>query len=65
MSKEKVLMRCSFCEKSQSEVRKLVAGNNGYICDECITLCNEVIKDDVAPATSSNKLPTPREIFHH
>jgi len=65
MSKEKVLMRCSFCEKSQSEVRKLVAGNNGYICDECITLCNEVIKDDVVPATSSNKLPTPREIFHH
>jgi ATP-dependent Clp protease ATP-binding subunit ClpX len=65
MSKEKPLMRCSFCEKTQNEVKKLVAGNSGYICDECIVLCNEVIKDDVPVTSTTNKLPTPKEIFHH
>jgi len=60
------LMKCSFCEKSQNEVKKLVAGSTGYICDECIVLCNEVIKDDLIKSTSKdNKLPTPREIFEH
>lgn len=60
------LMKCSFCEKSQNEVKKLVAGSTGYICDECIILCNEVIKDDLIKSTSKdNKLPTPREIFEH
>lgn len=63
MSKEKPIMKCSFCEKTQNEVKKLVAGNNGFICDECILLCNEVIKDEVQPTTE--KLPTPKEIFHH
>lgn len=63
--KNKPLMRCSFCEKSQNEVKKLVAGNSGYICDECIVLCNEVIKDDTATTSTSDKLPTPREIFNH
>jgi ATP-dependent Clp protease ATP-binding subunit ClpX len=62
----KPLMKCSFCEKSQNEVKKLVAGATGYICDECIILCNEVIKDDlIKTANSDNKLPTPREIFEH
>ncbi len=66
MSNNKTLMKCSFCEKSQNEVKKLVAGSTGYICDECIVLCNEVIKDDlVKTASSDNKLPTPREIFEH
>jgi len=60
------LMKCSFCEKSQNEVKKLVAGATGYICDECIVLCNEVIKDDLIKSSSKdNKLPTPREIFEH
>ena len=63
--KNKPLMRCSFCEKNQNEVKKLVAGSSGYICDECIVLCNEVIKDEHAPAKESDKLPTPREIFSH
>lgn len=59
-------MKCSFCEKSQNEVKKLVAGSTGYICDECIILCNEVIKDDLSKSTSKDhKLPTPREIFEH
>lgn len=66
MSDNKVIMKCSFCEKSQNEVKKLVAGSTGYICDECIVLCNEVIKDDHARTSlSGNKLPTPREIFEH
>ena len=66
MSNNKPLMKCSFCEKSQNEVKKLVAGSTGYICDECIILCNEVIKDDLTKSASKdNKLPTPREIFEH
>ena len=66
MSNNKPLMKCSFCEKSQNEVKKLVAGSTGYICDECIVLCNEVIKDDLTKSSSKdNKLPTPREIFEH
>ena len=65
MSKDKPLMRCSFCEKTQNEVKKLVAGNSGYICDECIILCNDVIKDDVPVNNTNTKLPTPKEIYHH
>jgi ATP-dependent Clp protease ATP-binding subunit ClpX len=63
--KNKPLMRCSFCEKSQNEVKKLVAGSSGYICDECIVLCNEVIKDDQVSTKTTDKLPSPREIFNH
>lgn len=63
--KNKPLLECSFCEKTQNEVKKLVAGSRGYICDECIRLCNDVIKDDVQTSFSSEKLPTPKEIFHH
>ena len=66
MSDKKIIMKCSFCEKSQNEVRKLVAGSQAYICDECITLCNDVIKDDIVKTSiKDNKLPTPREIFEH
>jgi ATP-dependent Clp protease ATP-binding subunit ClpX len=64
--KTRPVMRCSFCEKTQNEVKKLVAGSSGYICDECIVLCNEVIKEDTNAARSSDaKLPTPREIYNH
>ena len=63
--KTKPLLRCSFCDKSQNEVKKLVAGTNGYICDECVILCNDVIKDETVTASSKDKLPSPREIFQH
>ena len=66
MSDKKIPMKCSFCEKSQNEVRKLVAGSLGFICDECIVLCNDVIKEDASRnALGDAKLPTPREIFEH
>jgi len=45
--------RCSFCGKDQSEVRRLVAGPGVYICNLCIELCNEVLKEDSAPRASS------------
>ena len=57
-------LTCSFCGKSQKQVRKLIAGPNVYICDECIELCNEII-DEEFPAASVERLekvPTPREI---
>jgi ATP-dependent Clp protease ATP-binding subunit ClpX len=64
-SSEKVLY-CSFCGKSQHEVKKLIAGPSVFICDECIELCNDIIRDEVPPegATKSAKsdLPTPGEI---
>lgn len=65
VDKNKPLLECSFCEKTQNEVKKLVAGSKGYICDECIKLCGEVIKEDIQNSFSSEKLPTPKEIFAH
>jgi len=64
-SSEKVLY-CSFCGKSQHEVKKLIAGPSVFICDECIELCNDIIRDEV-PLASAGKaqrpdLPTPGEI---
>lgn len=56
---------CSFCGKSQHETRKLIAGPSVYICDECIDLCDEIIRDEVqgeAPGTPSSELPIPSEI---
>ena len=56
---------CSFCGKSQHETRKLIAGPSVYICDECIDLCNEIIRAEVqgeAPGTPSSELPIPSEI---
>jgi ATP-dependent Clp protease ATP-binding subunit ClpX len=65
-SSEKVLY-CSFCGKSQHEVKKLIAGPSVFICDECIELCNDIIRDEVpaeSPAAKAAKsdLPTPSEI---
>src|SRR5512141_3241144 len=54
------LLYCSFCGKSQHEVRKLIAGPSVFICDECIELCNDIIKEDGDAA--KDKLPTPHEI---
>jgi ATP-dependent Clp protease ATP-binding subunit ClpX len=64
-SSEKTLY-CSFCGKSQHEVKKLIAGPSVFVCDECIELCNEIIRDEL-PATTEvkdgkNELPTPAEI---
>ena len=60
------LLYCSFCGKSQHEVRKLIAGPSVFICDECIELCNDIIKEegDAAGAgqPAKDKLPTPHEI---
>jgi ATP-dependent Clp protease ATP-binding subunit ClpX len=62
-SSEKLLY-CSFCGKSQHEVKKLIAGPSVFICDECIELCNDIIREEVAqdPPTSKSDLPTPKEI---
>jgi ATP-dependent Clp protease ATP-binding subunit ClpX len=58
-------LRCSFCGKTQKEVRKLIAGPGVYICDECITLCNEIISDEIEKEDKlpdGSKLPTPAEL---
>ena len=64
-SQEKLLY-CSFCGKSQHEVKKLIAGPSVFICDECIDLCNDIIREEVpadaAPGDSKGDLPTPSEI---
>ncbi len=54
---------CSFCGKGQEDVRKLIAGPTAYICDECITLCNDIIAEEAAPQPSlEENLPAPAEI---
>jgi ATP-dependent Clp protease ATP-binding subunit ClpX len=59
------LLKCSFCGKSQKQVKKLIAGPGVYICDECIDLCNEIIEEELAePADLQlDELPKPREIY--
>ncbi|HUX23969.1 MAG TPA: ATP-dependent Clp protease ATP-binding subunit ClpX [Burkholderiales bacterium] len=60
------LLYCSFCGKSQHEVRKLIAGPSVFICDECIELCNDIIREetgaDKSGKTAKSELPTPKEI---
>ncbi len=63
--KTKSTLVCSFCNRSQEEVRKLIAGPSVYICDECIELCNEIIREEVdteVVAPTSSKVPKPKEI---
>lgn len=50
-------LKCSFCGKSQEQVRKLIAGPGVYICDECVELCNEILEEELTPATRSNNTP--------
>ncbi len=63
------VFHCSFCGKSQHEVRKLIAGPSVYVCDECVSLCNDIINDesreDKSPSTSDAlpRLPAPTEIY--
>lgn len=59
------LLYCSFCGKSQHEVRKLIAGPSVFICDECVDLCNDIIREEVQEDTTESagdKLPTPVEV---
>jgi ATP-dependent Clp protease ATP-binding subunit ClpX len=55
-------LRCSFCGKSQNEVKKLIAGPTVYICNECIDICNEIITDDVQQEASTNRAPLPKPV---
>ncbi len=59
------LLKCSFCGKSQKQVKKLIAGPGVYICDECIDLCNEIIEEELTDGSAAHfdELPKPREIF--
>jgi ATP-dependent Clp protease ATP-binding subunit ClpX len=59
------LLYCSFCGKSQNEVRKLIAGPSVFICDECVDLCNDIIREEIQEASSGesiDRLPTPMEV---
>ncbi|SEG52040.1 ATP-dependent Clp protease ATP-binding subunit ClpX [Thermomonospora echinospora] len=59
------LLKCSFCGKSQKQVKKLIAGPGVYICDECIDLCNEIIEEELSETSDLkwDSLPKPREIY--
>ncbi len=59
------LLKCSFCGKSQKQVKKLIAGPGVYICDECIDLCNEIIEEELSESSDLKwgELPKPREIY--
>jgi ATP-dependent Clp protease ATP-binding subunit ClpX len=60
------LLKCSFCGKSQKQVKKLIAGPGVYICDECIDLCNEIIEEELTETTDNHglaELPKPRQIY--
>ena len=66
MTKEtKNTLYCSFCGKSQHEVRKLIAGPTVFICDECVELCMDIIKEESKSNFSKNEegVPSPKEIF--
>ncbi|MEN9905413.1 MAG: ATP-dependent protease Clp, ATPase subunit [Pseudomonadota bacterium] len=68
-SSEKTLY-CSFCGKSQHEVKKLIAGPSVFICEECIDLCNDIVREELpqgalARGDDADRLPTPTEIKHH
>ena len=59
------LLYCSFCGKSQHEVRKLIAGPSVFVCDECVELCNDIIREEIkeiSPKQDKESLPTPKEI---
>jgi ATP-dependent Clp protease ATP-binding subunit ClpX len=64
-NKDEKLLYCSFCGKSQHEVRKLIAGPSVFICDECVDLCNDIIREEINEKgeDSESKLPIPHEIY--
>jgi ATP-dependent Clp protease ATP-binding subunit ClpX len=59
------ILYCSFCGKSQHEVRKLIAGPSVFICDECVELCNDIIREELEEkaAGARSHLPKPKEIL--
>ncbi len=67
----KKTLYCSFCGKSENEVRKLIEGPSVYICDECVALCEDIVKEDISPSVSGvssaepKPLPTPEKIKEH
>ena len=63
--KDEKLLYCSFCGKSQHEVKKLIAGPSVFICDECVDLCNDIIREEIQDQNDSgeSKLPIPHDIF--
>ncbi|MBT5330896.1 MAG: ATP-dependent protease ATP-binding subunit ClpX [Porticoccaceae bacterium] len=64
-SDENKLLYCSFCGKSQHDVKKLIAGPSVFVCDECVELCNDIIREEIEETTDAEgetKLPTPKEI---
>ena len=60
MSKYDSHLKCSFCGKSQEQVRKLIAGPGVYICDECVDLCNEILDEELFDSSSSTPQPASR-----
>ncbi len=67
-SDSKSTLYCSFCGKSQHEVRKLIAGPTVFICDECVELCNDIIREEIKGGIAARKdgaVPTPLEICQH
>jgi len=55
------VLRCSFCSKSQNDVKKLIAGPTVYICDECVDVCNEIIADESSLRRSARSCPSRRK----
>jgi ATP-dependent Clp protease ATP-binding subunit ClpX len=53
-------LKCSFCGKSQEQVRKLIAGPGVYICDECVDLCNEILDEELFDSSATVSQPVPR-----
>ncbi|MDP2193533.1 MAG: ClpX C4-type zinc finger protein, partial [Alphaproteobacteria bacterium] len=64
-SESKGVLHCSFCGKSQHEVKKLIAGPTVFICDECVELCTDIIREELTSTklSTSQGLPTPKEIY--
>ena len=62
---EKRQLKCSFCGKTQDQVRRLIAGPNVYICDECVELCDEIIQEEIEETLEEDttSLPKPKEMM--
>ena len=65
LNDEKGRLKCSFCGKTQEQVKKLVAGPGVYICDECIELCNEIVEEELSEENDLgfSEIPKPKEIY--
>jgi ATP-dependent Clp protease ATP-binding subunit ClpX len=66
VTKETKMLYCSFCGKGQGEVKKLIAGPTVFICNECVALCDDIIKEELKEATKETaiELPTPKDIYN-